>query len=294
MKVISPYRDAYDSILWNLEADPRSVWKRYPWIVTDQADEAWLERLKLTIDDLTPFLAQSSAFLHLDLPPSLQNRSFLLTVFLAGRRFPAIYVPGQGYFYDPAVLMQKLESYPDPTGKEKKRGASWKSRSTGSRAQSAWEYITDHSVQPALLQALLKLETPLLLVYTEPGLHTQSLSPVDTFYRALLPEHFPPKREAAQERPAYGQHRLTELSRTVVIGNPVETVRGIQFARALPLEQIAQEIRMFFDGIVSRRETAVTITDDRVLRDAKGFGNCSFKSCHLGKKLLSPEKHPTK
>jgi hypothetical protein len=74
----------------------------------------------------------------------------------------------------------------------------------------------------------------------------------------------------------------------------VETVRGIQFARALPLEQIAQEIRMFFDGIVSRRETAVTITDDRVLRDAKGFGNCSFKSCHLGKKLLSPEKHPTK
>jgi len=75
--------------------------------------------------------------------------------------------------------MQKLESYPDPTGKEKKRGASWKSRSTGSRAQSAWEYITDHSVQPALLQALLKLETPLLLVYTEPGLHTQSLSPMN-------------------------------------------------------------------------------------------------------------------
>lgn len=281
-----------------MEADPRSVWEREPWIVTDQADTVWLEQLGIAGKDLRPFLPKQDRFFEPGLPRSaridvrswsrLRCLPLSLTVFLAGRRFSAIGIPGHGYFYDPVSLLEKLEQHP-VLAKQHPELAAWRRRlaKEPEHRDEIQEYFTDHSVQPDVLQAMIALETPLLLVYTESRRHRQDPSQIETFYRSLLGNRFPPDRQESLTRGHYTALPLWTPG-VVLVGNAVETVRGAQLARALPLEQIAQEIRAFLDGIATRSESAMAITDDQVLRDAKGFGNCSFKSCHPGRKRQVP------
>lgn len=107
-----------------------------------------------------------------------------------------------------------------------------------------------------------------------------------------------PKIDACRERPVFKDHTdlFTELDipvfffrniwqerRTAFIANPKLSEYG--FASAVDPWTAYQELSMFVGGVLPRqKQDTVEITDDRVIRDAKGHDDRSFKTASPGKK----------
>jgi len=85
---------------------------------------------------------------------------------------------------------------------------------------------------------------------------------------------------SSQPVPAiHPQHEdIGGIAGPVAYCNPAP-LKSIDFHKAADAYAIYNSVSMFLGGVLTNSENIVHIQDDEVIRDSKGFGECSFKSC---------------